>query len=122
MEREIIWVTVNTNSNKEADKIGLAVLKARLCACYGIIPRIKSVYYWPTRLARKKGRLASPPKLSQIQTSKGPLLTLETLPKHYQKIIKLVKSLHSDKVPFIGQWEMDHVDPAFYNWLKGEIR
>lgn len=108
-EREIIWVVVNTNSAKEADKIGLACLKKRLCACYGIIPRIKSVYYWP-------------PRSSKIEKSKGPLLTLETLPKAYNKIIKLVKSLHSDQVPFIGQWEMENVEKNFYNWLKREIK
>lgn len=121
-DREIIWVVVNTNSTKEADKIGLACLKRRLCACYGIIPRIKSVYYWPPRLAGQKGRLASAPKTSKIEKSKGPLLTLETLPKHYNQIIKLVKSLHSDKVPFIGQWEMENVEKVFYYWLKREIK
>ncbi|MEK7618411.1 MAG: divalent cation tolerance protein CutA [Patescibacteria group bacterium] len=120
-DRELIWVVVNTNSTKEADKIGMAVLEKRLCACYGIIPRIKSVYYWPPRLARQKGRLASPPKTSKLEISKGPLLTLETLPKHYSKITKLVKSLHSDKVPFIGQWEMENVEKDFYKWLKREI-
>ena len=108
-EREIIWAVVNTNSVKEADKLGLACLKKRLCACYAIFPRIKSVYYWP-------------PKTSKLEISKGPLLTLETLPKHYQKIIKLVKSLHRDKVPFIGQWEMENVEKNFFNWLKGEIK
>ena len=106
--REIIWVVVNTNSPKEAEKIGRAVLNKRLCACYGLIPRIKSVYFWP-------------PKSGRLEISKGPLLTLETLPKHYGKIITLVKKLHSDKVPFIGQWEMEHVLADFYNWLKSEI-
>lgn len=108
-DREIIWVVVNTNSTKEADKIGRAVLKNRLCACYGIIPRIKSVYFWP-------------PKSNKLQTSRGPLLTLETLPKHYLKITKLVKKLHSDKIPFIGQWEMENVEKNFYNWLKAELK
>ncbi len=107
--RELIWVVVNTNSAKEADKIGRAVLKERLCACYGIIPRIKSVYYWP-------------PKSKKLETSRGPLLTLETIEKNYARIIKLVKSLHSDKVPFIGQWEMENVEKNFYNWLKGELK
>lgn len=107
-EREIIWVVVNTNSTKEADKIGRAVLKKRLCACYGIIPRIKSVYYWP-------------PRSSKLETSRGPLLTLETLSKHYNQIVKMVKSLHSDKVPFIGQWEMENVEKSFYKWLVMEL-
>ncbi len=107
-EREIIWVTVNANSSKEAEKIGRAVLKLRLCACFSIMPRIKSVYFWP-------------PKSKKLETSKGPLLIMETLPKHYKKINQVVKKLHSDKVPFIGQWEMENVEPNFYKWLKGEI-
>jgi periplasmic divalent cation tolerance protein len=107
--RELVWVVVNTNSTREADKIGRAVLKARLCACYALIPRIKSVYYWP-------------PGTSKLEVSKGPLLTLETLPRHYNQIVKLVKKLHSDKVPFIGQWEMEEVDKNFYSWLKKEIK
>ncbi len=107
--REIIWVVVNSNSAKEADNIGKACLKRRLCACYGIIPRIKSVYYWP-------------PGSGKLETSKGPLLTLETLPKHYAKIVKLVKSLHSDQVPFIGQLEIEKVEKNFYNWLKTETK
>ncbi len=107
-EREIIWVVVNTNSVKEAERIGKAVLRKRLCACFGIFPRIKSVYYWP-------------PKSNRLETSKGPLLTLETLPKYYQSIVKLVKSLHSDKVPFIGQWEIGNAEKNFYNWLVKEL-
>lgn len=109
MEREIIWVVVNTKSVKEADTIGRACLEKRLSACYGIMPRIKSVYYWP-------------PRSNKLETSKGPLLTLETLPRHYAKIVKLVKSLHSDKVPFIGQWEMENVEKNFYAWLVNEIK
>lgn len=128
--REIIWAVVNTNSIKEADKIGRAVLKKRLCACYSIIPRVKSVYYWPpaspkTRFALAKAMRAAAsrggPKSSSLETSKGPLLILETLPKHYRALVKLVKKLHSDKVPFIGQCEMENVDKTFYEWLVGEI-
>lgn len=107
-QREIIWVTVNSNTTREANKIGLACLKRRLCACYALMPRVKSVYFWP-------------PNSGKLETSRGPLIVLETLPKHYNKIIKLVKSLHSDKVPFIGQWEMENVDKNFYHWLKEEI-
>lgn len=105
----VIWVVCNTNNIKEAEKIGKAALKARLCACYGIIPRIKSVYYWP-------------PKSNRLEQSRGPLLTLETLPKHYQKISRLIKSLHSDQVPFIGQWKMENVSGGFYQWLAEEIK
>lgn len=108
MEREIIWVVVNTNSLKEADKIGRACLKARLCVCYGIIPRIKSVYYWP-------------PKNNKLEVSKGPILTLETLENKYQEIVKMVRKLHSDKLPLIGQLEIERVSHKFYKWVKEEL-
>jgi len=32
-----LWVLVNTNNLREANKIGRAVLKARLAACFGVI-------------------------------------------------------------------------------------
>ncbi|MCL5008785.1 MAG: divalent-cation tolerance protein CutA [Patescibacteria group bacterium] len=108
MEREVIWVVVNTNSVREADKLGRACLKARLCACYGLIPRIKSVYYWP-------------PKADKLEISKGPILTLETLESKYSEITRVIQKLHSDKVPLIGQWEIEQVTPQFYQWLKGEL-
>ncbi len=107
--KSVIWVVVNSNSVKEADKIGKAILKERLCACYGIIPRIKSVYYWP-------------PLSAKLEMSKGPLLTLETLPKNYLKITALVKKLHTDKVPFVGQFEFKNIESNFYSWLKNEIK
>lgn len=118
-DREIIWIVVNTNSVKEADRIGMAVLKKRLCACFGIIPRVKSVYYWPPASTRRLRR--GEPKSSKLEISRGPLLTLETLPRHYSAITKLVKSLHSDKVPFIAQWEMENVEKSFYKWLTNEL-
>ena len=108
-EREIIWVVVNTNSVREADKIGRTVLKQRLCACFGIYSRMMSVYFWP-------------PKTSKQETSKGPLLVLETLPAKYKKISQLVKSLHSDKLPFIGRLEIKEVENKFYQWLKNEVQ
>lgn len=108
MERKIIWVVISTNSLKEADKIGRICLQARLCVCYGVIPRIKSVYRWP-------------PESNKIEMTKGPILTLETLDKQYQKIVKMVKKLHSDKLPFIGQLEIKRVSSEFYKWAKGEL-
>ena len=106
---KVIWVLVNANSAKEAEKIGRAVLQKRLCACFGIIPRLKSVYFWP-------------PRSHQLESSRGPFLVLETLPGKYQLIIKLVRKLHSDKVPFIGQLPIGGVQKDFFEWLVGELK
>ncbi len=107
--KSVVWVLVNTNSQKEAEKIGRAVLKKRLAACFGLIAKIKSVYFWP-------------PKTNQLETSRGPLLVLETLPKNYPQISRLVKRLHSDKTPFIGKLDIKEVDGDFYKWLAGAVK
>ena len=119
-KREIVWVIVSTNSLKEADIIGMACLKRRLCACYGIIPRLKSVYFWPPRLPNKRASRGGT-KFNKLETSKGPLLIVESLEKHYAKITKLVKLLHSDKIPFIGRCKIQAVEKIFFSWLKTEV-
>ena len=106
---KVIWVLVNTNSKAEGDKIGRAVLKQRLCACYGLYKKFGSTYFWP-------------PRSGKLETNTGPLLVLETVPKHYRHIVKLVRELHSDRVPFIGFIEIKGVQADFYNWLKSEVK
>lgn len=107
--QKIIWVLVNSNSKKEAEKIGKAILKERLCACFGLYKKFGSTYFWP-------------PKSNRLETNKGPLLVLETLPQYYLRVAKRVRQLHSDKVPFIGFIEINGVQKDFYNWLKGEVK
>jgi uncharacterized protein involved in tolerance to divalent cations len=106
---KVIWVLVNSNNVKEAKYIGGEVLKKRLAACYGLIEKLGSKYYWP-------------PKSNRFEQNKGPLLVLETFPKNYKKISALVKKLHSDKVPFIGSIKIENVSPEFFNWMRGEIK
>ena len=108
MPNKLVWILVNSNTKAEAEKIGKEVLKKRLCACYALIPRIKSVYFWP-------------PQSDKFESSRGPLLVLETLPENAGKISSLVKKLHSDRVPFIGQIEIGNLNKDFFNWLKTEI-
>lgn len=105
----VVWVVVSTTSLREADKIGRAVLKARLAACYGLYPKLKSVYFWP-------------PASGKLEQSAGPLLVLETLPKNYQKISALIKKLHSDQLPFVGRLAIDGIGKVFYNWINNEIK
>lgn len=105
---KLIWVLVNCNTTKEACAIGDAALKARLAACYDIFPRLLARYFWP-------------PKRNHVEQSKGCLLALETLPKQYRAIGRLVKKLHSDTLPFIGSLEIKNVPPEYLAWLRREI-
>lgn len=105
---KVIWVYVNSNNRKEAELIGGTLLKERLCACYGLYPKLKSVYFWPP-LSRK------------LEQSTGPLIVLETLPRKFRQLAKRVRQLHSDRVPFIGYAEIKGIQEDFYAWMENEV-
>jgi len=105
---KIIWVIVSCNSIGEAKKIGQAILKQRLASCFEIFPRVGAWFFWP-------------PKKNKIESAKGCLLVLDTLPKYFAKIEKVVKKLHSDKTPFIGSIELKQINAKYVKWLKGEL-
>ncbi len=107
--KAVIWVLVNSNNAKEAKFIGDQVLAARLAAGYSLISKSLNKYYWP-------------PQSGKFETNTGPQLVLETLPKNYLKIVKLIKIIHSDKVPFMGRIRVDGVGMDFYAWMRGEIK
>ncbi|OGY88995.1 MAG: hypothetical protein A3B30_02800 [Candidatus Komeilibacteria bacterium RIFCSPLOWO2_01_FULL_52_15] len=106
---KIIWILVNCNSITEAKKIGTALLKKRLVSCFDIFERAGAWYFWP-------------PKSGKIETSRGALLILETLPAKVKKIGSEVRRLHSDALPFIGTIEIGTINSRYLRWMKGEMR
>ena len=106
---KIIWVIVSCNTINEAKKIGQELLNQRLVACFEIIPRLGTWFFWP-------------PKKNKIESTKGCFLVLDTLSKYFAKIEKVVKKLHSDKTPFIGSIELKRVNAKYVKWLKGELK
>jgi len=106
--RQPIWILVNCNTKKEAEKIGRKILGKRHCSCFDIIPRFLAVYFWP-------------PKTGKIEKSKGAILILETFKPKYNLIKKEVKKLHSDKMPFVGFIEIKGLDKEYIDWIKNEL-
>ena len=106
---QAIWVLVNCNSAKEAEKIGRKILRKRFCSCFDIIPRYLACYFWP-------------PKSGKIEKAKGATLILETFKEKYNLIKKEAKKLHSDKLPFIGFIEIKGLDEKYINWMREELR
>ena len=104
---KIIWVLVNCNTVKEATDIGNKSLEERSAACFDIFPRLLARYFWP-------------PKSGKIETAKGCLLVIETLPKNFKKTERIVKKMHSDELPFIGSINIDNVGARYMKWLRGE--
>ena len=106
---KLLWVLVNCATVAEAKTIGQRALKERLAACFDIFPRRAAAYFWP-------------PRTGKIETARGCLLVLETLPKHFRALATLVKKLHRDQLPFIGSLEIGNVSANYHRWLRGELR
>jgi len=104
-----IWILVNCNSKKEAEKIGYHILKLRLASCFDIVPRFLAAYYWP-------------PQSGKIERQRGATLILETFPDKYSQITRKVKKMHSDRLPFIGFIQIEGIDRNYLQWMKNELK
>lgn len=102
-------IIVSCNSAAEASRIGTLLLKKRLVACFDVVPRIASGYYWP-------------PKKKKIARGKGAYLIGMTLSRHTAAAKKLISAKHTDKVPYVGTIEIHDVSQNYYRWLTSELR
>jgi len=72
-------------NKKEAGRIADNLVKNKLVACVNIIDRVESVFWWQ----------------GKTDSAKEALLVIKSKQSKLNKIIKLVKSLHSYQVPEI---------------------
>jgi len=104
----IAVVITNCSAVPEARKIGEAALAKRLTACYDVSPRSASGYFWP-------------PLSGRVVRGRGTTLVCITLPKLSSRLRRLVRSLHSDQVPFLAHMSLD-VEPDYYRWISEELK
>lgn len=110
----MILIYITCPNKKEANKIGLTLVKKRLAGCVNTFP-IESMYWWPASAKASAG------KNNKIAEDKEVVLIAKTLEKNFQKIEKLVKKLHSYEIPCIFSIPVEKVSKNYLNWLKKEI-
>ncbi len=100
----IIFVTVG--NKKEAQKIAAGLIKQKLAACVNIIDKVDSVFFWE----------------SKIDKAREFLLMIKSKKEKLPKIIKLIKSLHSYKVPEIIALPIIAGDKPYLRWIDAALR
>ncbi len=80
-----IVIFITAANKKEAQRIAGELLKHKLVACVNIVDKIDSFFRWQ----------------GKIDTAKEALLIVKSSKSKLAQIIKLVKSIHSYKVPEI---------------------
>lgn len=95
----VIFVTVS--SKKEAETIARQLLKKRLVACVNILDKAESFFWW-----QKK-----------IDTAKETLLIIKSKKAKFDKIARVIKSMHSYDVPEIIALPIIAGNKDYLRWI-----
>lgn len=101
-----IVVLVTVPNKKEAQRIARALLKNKLVACVNIVPKIESHFWWQAK----------------IDSVSEALLIIKSQKSKLNKIIKLVKSIHSYEVPEIIALPIIGGNKSYLEWLDESLR
>jgi len=93
---------VTTPTKAEAKEIVLALLEEELIACANILEGADSYFVWK----------------DEINQAKETVIFFKTRAKNEDKIIRLVKSMHSYDCPCIVFTELAHGNSDFLNWVE----
>lgn len=104
----MIFVYITCKDKKEAEKIGLVLLKKKLVACSVVVPNVNSFYFWP-------------PRSKKVERSNETILLLKTLPDKFSQIEQEVRKIHSYDIPFVASVALGGVNKAYLKWLKTEL-
>jgi periplasmic divalent cation tolerance protein len=102
MPTDIVMITVNCASVKEAELISGYLLKTRLVACANILPGVRSRFWW-------KGK---------IDHANEAMLVMKTRRVNFKAVLKEVKRLHSYEVPEIIALPIMDSSPEYLKWVK----
>jgi periplasmic divalent cation tolerance protein len=93
---------ITTGSKTEAKEIVLALLEDGLIACANILDGADSYFIWE----------------NEITQAKESVVIFKTRQSNEDKIIRLVKSMHSYECPCIVFTDLQHGNPDFMNWVE----
>ena len=90
---------------EEAERIGRAVVEARLAACANILPPIRSIYRW-------QGKVERADEVAAI------FKTSDTI---VDALMTRIAGLHSYDVPCIVAWPVDKVLQSYAQWVDESV-
>jgi periplasmic divalent cation tolerance protein len=100
------FIYMTASSNKEAQKIGKALVESRLAACVNILDNMQSIYRWKEK----------------VQEDAEVVLIAKTTESLVSQLIDKVKSLHSYDCPCIVSLAVSDGYPPFLDWVHAEVK
>lgn len=104
--RRTIVVLVTAASERQADRIGKALVMAELAACANIVPNIRSIFRWAGRVSREREAL----------------LIIKSRADLFERVAALVKRLHSYTVPEVIAFPIAYGSADYLAWALKSTR
>ena len=101
-----IVVFVTCANKKQADKIAKGLIKAKLAACVNLVNPINSLFWWQ----------------GKVDSCKETLLIIKTKKSIFERLEKLVKSLHGYDVPEIIALPIVKGSRKYLDWINDSTR
>lgn len=101
-----IVILVTAKDKQEARKISAGLVEAGLAACVNIIGKAGSIFFWE----------------GKIEEAEECLLIIKSRKEKLTRIIRLIKSLHSYKVPEIIALPVISGDKTYLRWIDESLR
>ncbi|MDJ0625818.1 MAG: divalent-cation tolerance protein CutA [Candidatus Caenarcaniphilales bacterium] len=98
-------VYITCKDKAEAKKIAKSLLKNKLIACANIYDHVSSYYNW-------KG---------SIQKDKEAIFICKTKEEFVERIIKVIRDLHSYECPCILVFPIEIGNPEFLTWINQQL-
>ena len=105
-DRKHIVIFITASSDEEARKIAKLLLDQRKAACVNIVSGVDSSFWWQG-------------KIDAVQES---LLIIKTRASVFQKVIELVKTVHSYEVPEIIALPIIGGNDNYLKWIDAEVK
>ena len=100
-----VLLIVSAGSRDEAERIGEALVEARLAACVSVIPVVHSFYRWEGR----------------VQREHEALLLVKTTAARAEAAQARVIEDHSYELPEVLRLDVDGGSPKYLEWLASEV-
>ena len=105
-DRKPVILFISAGSRDEAERLGEAMVEARLAACGSVIPTIHSFYFWEGKMQREHEAL----------------LLLKTSADCVEQIQAYLQEHHTYQLPELLQVDVTGGSSAYLEWLLEGVK
>lgn len=103
---ENVVIFISAGTDEEARTVGRALLEHRAAACVSIAPNVTSIFWWQ----------------GTLETAQEHLLMVKTRASNVEDVVRLVKEVHSYKMPEVIAVPIIGGNQQYLDWIGEEVQ